>query len=503
LALLAIDVGTTHCKAALYQEDGTVLLIQNRPTPTRQTPDGRAEYQPGELWGTIKSLVREVMQAKERVSVDAVGIASMAESGMLVDAAGTVLSPMIPWFEPSPKAQAEYIAGRSDRHTRFLRSGQRETFKTSLAKVLWLRDSGLPIPEDATWLCAADFTAFCLTGKMGTDPTLAGRTGAFWLAGKTWDAEWLASFGLQADLFPPIRPSGSILGGVTAEAAREIGLAQGTPVAICGHDHICAAFGVGAVQPGDALDSMGTAEALVGAMDERELGEAEYQSGLGFGMHTAPGRMYWLGGLSTSGGSLDWLRRTLSSPELTYSELEDLANRLPEEPGRLLFFPYLAGSGSPHSDPDVRGAWLGMDLQTGPADLLKAVLEGTAYEAEWIRKEGVQATGTDRRRIAATGGGTRLPRWMQIKADVSGCTYTVLGHGEATLAGAALLAGVGAGIYASPVQALAAWKDPAEHVYRPDEARHKQYREIYQNRYLAFQETLRGFFHEHRSDPRL
>ncbi len=494
MALLAIDVGTTHCKTALYHEDGTVLLVRNRSTPTRQTPEGRVEYQPGELWGTIKSLVREVIQANEDVTVDAVGIASMAESGLLVDAAGAALSAIIPWFDTSPKAQAAQIAGRSDRRTRFLRSGQRETFKTSLAKILWLRDGGLAIPDGATWLCAADFTAFCLTGKMGTDPTLAGRTGPFWLGGKTWDAEWLTGFGLRADLFPPIRPSGSILGGVTAEAARETGLTEGTPVAICGHDHICAAFGVGAVQPGDALDSMGTAEALVGAMDERELGEAEYQSGLAYGVHPAPGRMYWMGGLSTSGGSLDWLRRTLSTPELTYSELEMLAADLTDEPGRLLFFPYLAGSGSPHSDPDVRGAWLGMDLQTGPKDLLKAVLEGTAYEAEWIRSEGVQATGTDRRKIAATGGGTRLPRWMQIKADVSGCTYTVPGQGEATLAGAALLAGIGAGVYASPVQARAAWQDPVERVYFPDEERHRLYGEIYQNRYLALQQPLRGLF---------
>jgi sugar (pentulose or hexulose) kinase len=494
MALLGIDVGTTHCKAALYQEDGTVLLIESQPTPTRAAQDGRTVYDPDQLWGTISSLVRSGLSKPGGPPIQAVGIASMAESGLLIDASGSPISPMIPWFDPSSTPQAARMARQADARTRFLRSGLRQSFKCSLAKILWLRDAGLVIPDGATWLCAADYIAFRFTGKMGTDPSLAGRTGAFWLAEKTWDGDWLAEFGLRPDLFPPVRPSGSILGSVTGAAARETGLIQGTPVAVCGHDHICGAFGAGAVQPGETLDSMGTAEALVGAMDERQLGEREYQSGLSYGMHTAPGRMYWNGGLSTSGGALDWLRRTISAPEMTYTELEDLAEKMTFEPGNLLFFPYLAGSGSPHSNSAVRGAWVGLDFQSGRADLLKAVLEGTAFEAEWIHREGAAAARTAITQIAAIGGGTRLRRWMQIKADISGCTYSVLGNGEATLSGAAILAGIGAGLFTSPVEALAAWKYPVEQCYAPDEARHRRYADLFERRYLAFQQPLRGFF---------
>jgi len=498
MALLAIDIGTTHCKAGLYEEDGTIKLVESQPTPSHTTADGRTEYDPDRLWGTISDLIKGIIPASGKQSVEAIGIASMAESGYLIDALGNPLSPMIPWFDTSPTPQAAQIERRSDPRTRFLRSGQRLGFKCSLAKILWLRDQGLAIPDGATWLCAADAIGFRLTGKIGTDASLAGRTGAFWLAEKTWDTGWLAEFGLRADLFPPIRPSGSNLGGVSTEAARETGLTQGTPVAICGHDHICGAFGAGAVQPGDVLDSMGTAEALVGAMDEHPLGEPEFQSGLAYGVHTAPGRMYWLGGLSTSGGALNWLRRTIAAPEMTYAELDDLADGLSDKPGNLLFFPYLSGSGSPHSDSAVRGAWIGLDFHTNRADLLRAVLEGTAFEADWIRREGMRAAGIGHSRVAAAGGGTRLRRWMQIKADVSGCTYSVLGNGEATLTGAALLAGIGAGFFASPVQALAAWKNPVEQEFDPDPARHVQYAEIFERRYLAFQKPLRELFDEHR-----
>jgi sugar (pentulose or hexulose) kinase len=239
---------------------------------------------------------------------------------------------------------------------------------------------------------------------------------------------------------------------------------------------------------------MGTAEALLGAFAERPLTEADYQLGLMYGCHVYPGLLYWIGGLSASGGSIEWLLAMLGDPALTYHQLEQLLEGSSWGPTGILYFPYLLGSGSPHSDPRVRGAWIALDYKHTRADLALSILEGAAYEAEVVRTAGQQASGQAIQTLVAAGGGTRNLRWLQIKADVSGCTYEVPGSTEATLLGAALLAGLGAGIYASEPEMRAAVVQEPAHIITPDQHRHDQYRSLYENGYLAFQQPLRQYF---------
>ena len=492
MALMGIDIGTTHTKVALHREDGKTLALVSGQTPSQSHPDGHWEIDPRELWKLVAGLVQQACADLAGQQVSSIGISSMAESGLLVSReTGDLLSPILPWFDPASSAQADQILQKTSPKELFLRTGQHPGFKCSLAKILWLRDGGQSIPPNAVWLSAADFIAFCFTGKMATDPSLACRTLAFNLAEKNWDAPWLAEFGLSPDIFPALRPSGAICGIVQQAAERDCQLPAGIPVAICGHDHLCAAFGLGAVHPGDVLDSMGTAEAVLGVCEEKRLGEAEYDSGLSFGYHTAPGRMYWIGGMSASGGSLDWLRSILSDPPLSYAALDELANTLLPGPSGILYFPYLAGSGAPHSDIHLPGAWIGLSAGTTRADMLKAVLEGTAFEAEWIRRQGANFTSLEPAVISACGGGSKLPAWMQIKADIAGRAYQVFGAGDATAAGAALLAGIGAGVYSSPVQALESWKRTATQRFEPDAGRHLRYHDVFEKRYVAFQAPYR------------
>jgi sugar (pentulose or hexulose) kinase len=131
---------------------------------------------------------------------------------------------------------------------------------------------------------------------------------------------------------------------------------------------------------------MGTAEALLGVYERRSLDNTEYSSGLSFGCHVVPGMNYWMGGLSSAGGSLEWLRSILGDPPLTYAQMDRLFASLSTEPGDLLYFPYLAGSGAPHTDTLARGAFIGLNARHNRSDLAKAVLEGVAYEIEVIRR---------------------------------------------------------------------------------------------------------------------
>jgi len=491
--LLGIDVGTTHCKAALFGLDGSLLRLASRATPVERTPAGYASIDPQALWQAVAGAIREVAGSGLPGPLVAIGITSMAETGLLIDrATRAVRTPLIPWFDPAATSQVDRLRATGDPQERFCRAGIRPNFKCSLAKILWLRERDPQVTAGAVWLSAADYVAFRLADALGTDYSLAGRTLAFHLDRRTWDADWLATFGLEPSLFPEPKPSGNPLGGLLPGVARFLGLPAGTPVAIAGHDHVCAAFAAGILGPGQAFDSMGTAEALMGAFPSRLLGEADYQSGLVFGCHLVPGLNYWMGGLSASGGSVEWLRDILGDTPLSYADLDDLLAQASPGPTGILYFPYLAGSGSPHADVRLRGAFVGLDAAHGRVELAKAVLEGTAYEMEFIRRRAEQVFGTHIDRMAVTGGGARNQAWMQIKADVTGCRLEVPAMPEATLLGAALIAGIGVGLYAGAAEALAALGARESAVYEPVADRQARYQRFYEQGYLALQPALRA-----------
>jgi xylulokinase len=493
MQLLGVDVGTTHCKAGLFDTDGSLIMLTRRTTPTRQDSDGSSFYDPDELWHTVAAAIHDITTKTAPERIAAVGVASMAETGLLLDRrTGAARTHFIPWFDTGATPQAEQIAREADLFERFCATGQRPSFKSGLAKILALRAHDHDITDDTIWLSTADYIVYRLTGELATDYTLATRTYAFRIDHKTWDEGWLDHWGLVADLFPPAKPSGVPAGVVTG--ADRTGLARGTPVAVAGHDHLCAALAVGAVEPTGVFDSMGTAETLIGALQERPLGRSEYEAGLGYGCHVIKDRLYWMGGLSTSGGSVEWLRALLGEPPLSYDDFLALVDAAGPEPTGIIYFPYLLGSGTPHSDPHTKAAFIGLSAAHGRAQVAKAVLEGTAYELEFIRRAAEGVTGASIEHIVAAGGGTRNHHWLQIKADVSGCRLDVPPVPEATVLGAALVAGIGCGIYRDAGEAVHSIQQQPSATFVPDRERHRAYRQVYEHGFLSLQEPLRQVY---------
>ncbi len=496
MKLLGIDIGTTHCKAGLFDENGAAIRIAGRKTATHRSEQGYYYYDPEEIWGTVASAIKEVIADADAADVAAVGIASMAESGLLVDTqSGKSRSPFIPWFDTCSMKEAEEIAGETEALERFSRSGLHNSFKYGLPKLLWLRKQYGDLTKGAVWLSASDYIAYRLTGNMATDYSLAARTYAFRIDKKEWDAEWIRHFGFDPALFPAALPSGTPLGAVRPDAGVLTGLAAGTRVAVAGHDHVAASLAVGAVRPGNVYDSMGTAETLVGTMEEGTLGRQEFASGLSYGCHAAKGRMFWMGGISASGGSVEWIRAQIGETLLSYEQILELLSKVEHKPTGILYFPYLSGSGAPLPDPKAKGAFVGLQKSHTRGDLVQAVLEGTAYQMEFIRRSAEQATGTKIDKILAVGGGTRNRFWIQAKADVSGCRMDISSVSEATLLGAALSAGVGCGLYADAEEAAAAAAQSAQvQTVWPDAERHRRYRTLYEQGFLPLQEPLRQFY---------
>jgi xylulokinase len=488
MAILVVDVGTTHCKAGLFAEDGASLRVATRATPRSRDRSGAAIIAPEALWEAVAAAIAEVLA--ERPAVAAVGVAGMAETGLLLGRRdGRCRTPLLPWFDEAAAPSAARLAGQADPAERFAALGIYPSFKVSLAKILRAAEPDRTILDGAVWLGAPEYIAHRLSAAHGTDPSLAGRTYAFDLRARAWDGAWLRQLGLPPDLFPQVVPSGAPLGHTGRELAA-LGLAPGTPVAVCGHDHICAAVAAGATEPGRAFDSMGTAEALIGALEAAPEPRAAMASGLTFGLLPLGERWYWLGGLSSAGGSLDWLRGLLGDPPLSYAQLHALQEALDPAPGEILYLPYLAGSGAPLPNPAARGAFIGLAAAHTRADMLRAVLEGTAYQLEAIRRAAAGLTGRPPRSITVAGGGARNRRWLQIKADIYGAPLDILADDEATLLGAALVAGAGCGVYAHPAEALAvAARRPSTRL-APDAGRHQIYAERFDRGFAPWQRQL-------------
>ncbi|TCN01884.1 xylulokinase [Paenibacillus sp. BK033] len=491
--IISLDIGTTNMKAGLFDERGRLLASANRPNEIRTAADSFSYYDPEQLWGNIAAMIRQLTAGKPGLAVRAIGITSMAESGLLADrSTGKPRSPILPWFERCSLDQAKAIEDEVDAFEQFQATGLRPSFKYGLAKLLWLKERNEDSLRSAVWLSVSSYIASRLTGKVAEDYTLAARSYVFRIAEKQWDAPLLRHFGLEEELLPPVVPTGSAAGSVTSAAAGALGLTAGTQVFLAGHDHVCASLAVGLSPRGGIYNSMGTAETVVGSFGERTLTEADYASGLAYGLHPVPGQLFWLGGHSSSGGSVEWLREVIGEEKAGYERILELLDEASPMPSGIIYLPYLSGCGAPAPDPYAKAAFIGLAKSHGRRELLRAVLEGNAYQMESIRRCAEAVSGSPIRRLRVVGGGVRNRHWLQIKADVSGIALEVPDIPEAALTGAAITAGVGSGVYASFQEASKAHtgEGSAKAVFTPNPERHARYSELYEHRFLTYSRML-------------
>ena len=491
--LLGLDVGTTSIKAVVYRPDGIAVASAAAPTPTHVPRPRWAFYRAHELWGTVVDVIQQaIAQLPDPSQIVSVGVASVAEAGVLLDAQGEATVDIIAWYDTRTKAQSDWLGEHVGADALFASTGLSLQPIFSLCKMLWYREHE---PEawqrSVHWLLIDEYIAFKLCGERGSEPSQASRTMLMNLHDLTWDSAILDEVGIEEDMLPPLVASGTRLGTVTARAASETGLPQSAQVATGGHDHVCGAFAAGVTRPGQMLNSMGTAEAVFlptsAPLTDPKAGRQGYTQGA----HVAGGGYYVFGGQYTSGACIDWVRRMLGDGNdlLAYDAMIAAAERVPLGSNGVLFLPHLRMANPPYVDSRSRGAFIGLTVETGREEMARAVLEGIAFETVSTYEplaEYPQVTMPES--SVAIGGGTRNKVLMQIKASLSGLPYHVLDAEEATALGGALLGAVGAGVFADADEAIAAMQygqtgvDPN----RDDSAIYDQIkREVYQNVYPA------------------
>lgn len=500
--IIGIDIGTTNWKVVAYTEDGTLLAQYKSGAMVHEEPGGRATYEPEELWAFVLDGLRSVVsrlgpEASRRVV--GMAVTSMGEAGVLLDAKEEALYPAIAWYDLRTEPQGLFWREQADPYRVYEVTGFPPQYIASINKLMWIREHEPDAFAKARrWLCLADYIAFRLSGEQAMDYSLACRTMAFDIRRRTWSQELLGLAGLEPSLMPPPVPSGTALGKVRREVAEATGLPDTVVVAAGGQDHWCGALAVGVVEPGDLLDSAGTAEAVLVVLEKPVFSKALFESGFSVGCHVVPDRYYVLGAQQMAGGTIDWLRQTLGQveeeaarqagegPAGVYRRLMALAETAPPGSQGLLFLPHLRGAITP-PDGLSKGAWVGLRPYHGRSDLIRAGVEGLAHEFTHIVHQLTTLTQTSTRHAAAIGGGARNQFWLQLKADISSLTLNVGAVEEATTLGAAVLGGVGAGLWKDAVEASEQVRH-FSHVIRPRPEMTAAYRrthELYQRLYPA------------------
>ncbi len=479
---LGIDVGTTSVKAVLYNpRTGQVEQKAAHPTPTEHPRPDWAHWDPEALWNAVVHAVREVVAPRNiRHRVAGIGIASVGEAGLPLDAAGTPLYPIIAWFDPRGEEQVQRWRAEHDLRALYRVTGHTPRAIYTLFKILWLRDHHPEVVQRMrSWLFVGDYIAYRLTGEVATVPTLAARSYMFDVVQRGWSPAILEEAGLRSDQLPPVQPTTLPVGQVTEGAARALGVAAGIPVALGGHDHVVGMWVAGITLPGRAVDSSGTAQAVAVHLPQF-VGDAGYEVRMTCYPFVVGDGYILQGGMPTAGAALQWLADLLAQGDVDL--LLRWAETAPPGSHGVGCVPFLRGAGSPYGRSDVRALFYHLDLSTGRADMARALVEGLACFLADIVQHMERITAYPVQEIRAIGGSNRSDFLLRVKSTMLGLPVVRVDVPEAVGVGAALLAGVAAGYFASAEEALASVYIPEVRVLP-----HQEWRAAYRHVFWKYQ----------------
>ncbi|MHB1120277.1 MAG: xylulokinase [Bellilinea sp.] len=443
---MGIDVSTTGSKALLIDSSGSVVAAASSPH-TLSTPRPLwSEQDPHEWWLATVNSIRTVL-GKTGIAPDAitaVGLTGQMHGLVLLDDSGNVLRPAILWNDQRTQTQCDEIHARIGRERFIQLSGNLALTGFTAPKILWVAQNEPEIyARSRHVLLPKDYIRYRLTGEFAMDKADGSGTVLFDLQKRGWSEEILSALNIPGEWMPPTFEGPEFTGAVSTSAAAETGLAAGTHVAAGGGDQAAQAVGVGAVEPGIIGLTVGTSGVVFAATPTAMV---EPEGLLHAFCHAVPGMWHLMGVMLSAAGSLQWYRDTLA-PDLSFDALLKEAETVPAGSEGLLFLPYLSGERTPYPDPQARGAFIGLTIRHTRGHMTRAVLEGVAFGL----KDGlklIQNAGLERiTQVRASGGGTKGALWRQILASVLESKLVTVNTAEGAAFGAALLAGVGAGVW--------------------------------------------------------
>jgi xylulokinase len=508
--LLGLDIGTSGAKALLCDDHGRVLASAMGEYPLQTPFPLWSEQDPADWWRGARAALHEVIA---RAGVDVAQIAGLGLTGQMhgavfLDVGGAVIRPALLWNDQRTAAECAEITERVGAARLIAIAGNPALTGFQAPKILWLRNHE---PEHyarlAQVLLPKDYIRLLLTGARAADASDAAGTLLLDLRARDWSDEILRVLDIPRDWLPQVYEGPQVTGALLPEIAAELGLPAGLPVIAGGGDNAAAAIGTGVVRAGVVSSSIGTSGVIFAHSDQIAL---DPQGRLHTFCHAVPGQYHLMAVTLSAGGAFQWLRRVLRLQsgdtsvenerlhnlqsliaDLSYDDMTAMAASVPPGAEGLLFLPYLSGERTPHLDPLARGAFVGLTARHGAAHMIRAVMEGVVFSLR-DGLEIMRELGLPLGEVRATGGGGRSPLWRQMQADIYGAAVSTLAAEEGPAYGAALLAGVGAGVFADVGAAVercvtvsgSTQPDPAA------QARYEQIYAIYRELYGALKDDM-------------
>lgn len=493
--LLGIDIGTSAVKVAAFDCGGTVLASASAGYPIFYPHDGWAEQNPESWWRSTCQALRTLWEnapfAPEDVA--AVGIAGQSWSAVAVDAAGNVLCPTPIWMDTRCADLCRELRRTVGEERIFAVAKNPLSPSYTTAKILEYRRRDPILFEKIHKILGSNgYIGFRLTGAMTHDLSQGYGLHCFDMARGTWDEGLAEEFGIPTNLLPELVPCHAIIGTVTEEASAQCGLSVGTPVAAGGLDAACGTLGVGVIHPGETQEQGGQAGGMSICTDA-PTGDPT----LILSRHVIPDRFLLQGGTTGGSGVMRWLEREFGDPQRAKAKkagkstaqlLDELAEAVPPGSEGVVFLPYMSGERSPIWDPNAKGVFYGLDFRKTKGHMIRGALEGVAFSLRH-NLETAYAAGATVRELRAMGGAANSRLWTQIKADVTGLPIMVPASDEATTLGAAILGGVGVGVYRDFDEAVSLTVK-TRRVHEPNPANRAVYDENY-GVYRAIYENLK------------
>jgi xylulokinase len=453
--VLGIDVGTGGTRAVIMDALGSVVASATEEHQPFVSPKiGWAEQHPDDWWRAAGVAVRGAVSAAglRPEQIACVGFSGQMHGAVMLDEAGEVVRPALIWCDVRTQAQCDELNQKIGSARLIQLTCNPALANFTLTKLLWVRENEPELWKRVRWvMLPKDYVRFRLTGDRAIDMADASGTLMLDVAHRRWSSEVLQAVGVDVAMLPALYESPDVCGKVSRAGAAATGLKEGTPVVAGAGDQAAGATGMGIVRPGSVSATIGTSGVVFAATDRPAL---DPQGRLHTFCHAVPGRWHVMGVTQAAGLSLRWFRDQLlgdgsgKTGAVTYEQLTTEARETAAGADGLLWTPYLMGERTPHLDPKARAALVGLTASHTRAHVVRAILEGVAFSLQDTFTI-FQEMKVPVSKIRLGGGGARSPLWCQIQADVYGQEVERVEAEEGAAYGAAILAGVGAGIWPS------------------------------------------------------
>lgn len=492
MSLLGIDVGTSGCKTAVFSEKGLQLSLAYEEYDYQHPRPGWAELDARQIWEQIARSIRKVVSASggTRDAIQAICVSSLGEAVVPVNARREILGPSVLNFDTRGDEYLPALKTSIAPERHYAINGNTIGSPYTLTKLKWLKEHQPDLYNRAdSFLHWSGFVSFMLGADQHVDFSLANRTLLFDLDKADWSDELLDWAGLDRSKLPPTVASGQVVGSVSRAAAEELNLRAGTPIISGGHDQVSNAVGCGVTEPGRAMYGMGSYLCMVPVFSKRPEGQGMIERGLNTEHHAVPGQ--FVSFIYNQGGILvKWLRDTFAAAEHKSAKAAGqdiyplLFSEMPEDPSGVVVLPHFTITGPPHFISDSKGVLAGLKLETSRGEILKGILESTTF---YLREsiETLPGAGIHINEYCAVGGGSKSAQWVQICADILGRPFVRPQNNEAGVLGAAILAGVGCGVFptirdgASAMVHMEQRFEPEEHKTQLYNERFDKYCQLY------------------------